>query len=229
MPKKSQIERDAENRSTGGLILSLILAVFCVIIGLILGIAHLALIPVQTVRKLPPPDEREPRAVYYVQEPGGSAPTYKLKETALVSRPGGTVSVTSAELNTWASDTFRFARMPNEEESSVVLIPSAPKFNLSNGTLNIAVMMEVKAYGKSHKLLFQTQGTFAHGAAGVEFVPEESYLGSAKLPREVVTPLVSDFIYRIFSSAEPSQKVLEAWNELSDVRIEGDVLKLVKG
>jgi hypothetical protein len=227
MPRKGQQQKDAENRGTGSLVISLVLAVLCVAIGFLAGVVHLALIPVQTVRVMP--KEIEPHTVYYVQNTGGAAPSYKTKQTALLDAQGGTVSVSTAELNTWAADTFRFAKMPGEQEGGLVLIPSAPKFNISDGTLNMAVMMEVKTYGKSHKMLFQTQGTFAQGSAGVEFVPEESYLGSAKLPREVVTPLVSDFIYRIFTRAEASQPVVDAWNELSDVRIEGNALTLTKG
>jgi hypothetical protein len=119
--------------------------------------------------------------------------------------------------------------MPGEQDGGLVLIPSAPKFNIADGTLNMAVMMEIKTYGKTHKVLFQTQGTFAQGTGGVEFVPEESYLGSAKLPREVVTPLVSDFIYQIFTRAEAVEPVVDAWNQLSDVRIEGNALTLTKG
>ncbi|MDP0498321.1 MAG: hypothetical protein Q7Q73_19180 [Verrucomicrobiota bacterium JB024] len=227
MPRKSPQQKDAENRGTGSLVISLVLAVLCVAIGFLAGVVHLALIPVQTVRAMP--KETEPHTVYYVQNTSGAAPSYKTKQTALVDAQGGTVSVSTAELNTWAADTFRFAKMPGEQEGGLVLIPSAPKFNISDGTLNMAVMMEVKTYGKSHKVLFQTQGTFAQGAAGVEFVPEESYLGSAKLPREVVTPLVSDFIYRIFTRAEAADPVVDAWNELSDVRIEGNALTLTKG
>ncbi|MBC2593130.1 hypothetical protein H5P28_02540 [Ruficoccus amylovorans] len=230
MPKKSQRERDAENRSTGSLLTSLVLALCFALLGFVLGVTHLALMPVQTVRKLPAQGDRDPRVVYYVQPSGGSAPTYQIKENTLYSREGGTVSVSADELNTWATNTFRFARAPEgTDEGGVVLIPSSPRFNLTDGSLNMAVMLEVRAYGKTHKVLFQTQGAFERGADGVVFVPQESYLGSAKLPPEVVTPLVNNFIYDIFASSEAGEALLEAWDNLSDVRIEGNTLQLVKG
>ena len=230
MSRKRQKEKDIENRSAGGLIVSLILALLCALVGFVGGVVHLALIPAQTVRKQPTGDERKPHTVYYVQPTTGSAPSYEMKEQALLGAQRGTITLTAAELNTWAADTFRFAKPPSEMEGSVVMIPSSPKFNFAeDGTLSMAVMLEVKTYGKSHKVLFQTQGTFTMGAEGPEFVPEESYLGSARLPREVVTPLIGDFIYKIFSSAEASWPLQDAWNQLSDVRIEGNTLKLVKG
>lgn len=227
MSRKSQRQKDVENRSTGGLLFSLFLAACCAVLGFMLGVAHLALIPTQTVRRLPAADERNPRMVYYVQPPGGTSATYDVRVNELSAGPAGTIRVSLADMNSWSAATFSFVP-PTEDESNIAIIPSAPRFNIVDGMLNVSTLLEVKAYGKSYKLLLQTQGTFIQTGTGVEFVPTETCLGSARLPSHVVAPMVNDFIFQVFTSSEVMTPLVRGWDQLSDVSIEGDTLKLVK-
>lgn len=228
MPKLSQKEKDALNRSTGNLFISLFFALICMLFGLFLGIANLAIIPVSTVSKMPDADKIESHTVYYVQARDRGGSSYKGKETTLLGDRKGNIVLSGAELNTWARDSFRFTK-PDDEGKPVVIIPSAPKFNINEGTINMAVNLEIEVFGKRYDVLYQTQGTFQVLAGKVIFVPEQSYLGSARLPNEIISPLVSDYVLSIFKGPEKSQEILDAWDDLSDVRVEGNLLTLVKG
>lgn len=232
LKREKQKAKEAREASLGG---ALIAAAISLVLGVLLGVANLASIPVTEVREMPPEEEINKDIVYYVQgqERGGNS--YRSKEAALYDSRPGSVAFNEAELNTWSRNTFKFGApkapaAPGEEESDtyITLKPAAPKFRIHDGLINISMSLEVDAFGYSQKLLAQSEGTFSDDTGAWEFVPVNTYLGSARIPPEVAAPQLVSQLMKVFEQSKDFEKLYAMWNGLTGIDLSGDELILVK-
>ncbi|WOO39856.1 hypothetical protein [Rubellicoccus peritrichatus] len=229
LKREKQKAKEAREASLGG---ALVLAAISLLLGILLGVYNLAAIPVNEVREMPPEEEIQKDVVYYVQgqERGGNS--YRSKEAALFDSRPGSVALNEAELNTWSRNTFKFGAPAKpgeeEEETYVTLKPAAPKFRIHDNLINISMSMEVEIFGKSQKVLVQSEGTFSDATGVWEFVPLHTYIGSARIPPDVAAPQLVSKLMNVFEQSEDYEKLYAMWNNLSGVEVSGDELILAK-
>ncbi|MGE9296959.1 MAG: hypothetical protein ACQKBV_11785 [Puniceicoccales bacterium] len=222
MPKKKKVQ------SQGNLAAAIVLGALTALIGAALGIVTLSLVKVEEVRGMPKEEEIEKHKVYYVfgKDRGGN---YRAKEQAFLSGQKGMLRLTEEDLNGWVGNTFKFVKPPKGEEPAglVVLKPSSPNFRINDGVLYIGMPVEVEAMGSEHKMRYIAEGQFVQ--AGDEFVfnPETVRLGSAKLP-PVVADSIGQSLMELFKDNEDFPPYDKAWESLSQVRVEGDELVLIR-
>lgn len=222
-------KKNKKSASEGSVAGSIVLGVISAAVGALLGIVSLSTVSVTEVRDLPPPDKIEPDTIYYVsgKERGGS---YDSKERAFLEGRPGAIRLAEADLNRWASNTFKFAKpKPGEEAGGLLTMrPSAPNFRIADGKLHIGMMVETVAFGESKKIRFQTEGEFVSSGGEYVFQPRSTYLGSAHLPPAGFASMVSSMLLSPFRQSEQYTALSEAWRGLSQVAIDGDTLVLVR-
>lgn len=224
MPKKKK--REAE----GNLAASIILGLLTAVVGALLGIFSLAVQPVAEVREMPAEENIKEDTVYFIMGKDNRVP-YKRKETAFVEGKTGQISLSEADLNNWAADTFKFSKpKPEEGESSnmILLTPSSPSFRIADSVLQVSMNVEVEAFGKKRKMKYFSKGDFTNTGMGYAFTPHVTYMGSAQLPPVGVASLIGDRLLDIFKQTERYPEFQKAWSSLSNVRLEGDQLILVR-
>lgn len=231
MFKKRQKEKDEANREAGSLAGALFAAAFSLILGLSLGVLNLALLPVNEVRELPPQEELKPRTVYFVQgqERGGNS--YRTKEGAFLKAQPGTIILDEEELNSWSRNTFKFGvPKPGEEEESgiIELKPTAPRFRIRDGVINMSMTMEVVAYGQSQKVLVHSDGGFVNEGGIWKFKPDRTYISSAPIPEQGLAPALLSRVMSLFESSEDYNAFYNSWASLDTVEVNNDELILVR-
>jgi len=223
MPKKKKVEPQ------GSFAGSLILGVLVAAIGVALGMFSLAVEKVDEVRQMPKEEEIKKRTVYFVsgKDRGGS---YRVKEEAFLSGKPGMLKLTEADLNAWAGNTFKFVRPANEEDTGggfASLKPSAPNFRIQDGVFQIGIAVNVDSMFLNDKMRYFAKGGFDRQGDAFVFVPAVSYLGSAKLPMGVESVFGASLL-AVFEQNEAFARYAEAWKGLSEVRVEGDELILIR-
>ncbi len=229
---KRQKEKDDANREAGSVGMAIVAAILSVILGLFLGVLNLAMVPVSEVKEMPPDEELKPHTVYFVQgqERGGNS--YRAKEAALLQAQPGTIILNEEELNSWSRNTFKFGApaKPGEETQSgyVQIKPAAPRFRIRDGVFNMAMTMEVNAFGMNQKVLVQSDGHFAKEGGVWKFVPEVTYIGSAPIPEQGAAPVLVGRMMGIFENAEDFGPYYNSWADLETVEVDENELVLIR-
>lgn len=229
---KRQKDKDNANRETGSVGMAALAAVLSIILGVILGVLNLAMLPVSEVKELPPAEEMKPHTVYFVQgqERGGNA--YRAKEAALLAAQPGTIILNEEELNNWSRNTFKFGAPPKpgeETKSGLVEIkPATPRFRIRDGVFNMAMTMEVNAFGMGEKVLVQSDGTFVSEGGAWKFVPTVTYIGSAPIPAQAVAPALVDKMMSLFEGNEEFGPYFNSWSSLDTVEVDENELVLIR-
>lgn len=224
--RRTDKDRDAHGGSLGGAIL---LGLLSALLGLFLGIAHLASQPVQTVRNLPSEQDREPETVYYVTGSDRGGAGFRVVEGELLSGAPMDSTVTELELNAWSRANFRFdsADTTTAGPGIIGILPATPNFRIADDLLQIGMELKVSAFGQERAMIYQARGVLQRNGEYL-FVPEAVYLGAARIPPFVLAPLLNRKLLRPFELAENWQSLHSAWASLSEVSIEGNELRLVR-
>lgn len=193
--------------------------------GLLVACVYLMFKPVKTVSS----PEKEPVAgvVYYQAgtSDAGRARQWMAKHKRFLA--GGSVEVNEDELNSWASAELSGAAAgaaAAAEGGSKFLTAQKPNFRIDGGVLQVGFMCRVDYFGAAKDLQVIARGRIVRDGGGFAFEPDEFYLGSCPLHK---LSLIGSPLIATLSRLHPvSEETKEAWRKLSDVQIDGRVLRL---
>lgn len=205
-------------------------ALLSLILGAVLGALLLVFRPVTVARELP--KEPEKRAVYYIEGsreagPGREAPA---KRKAFLA--GQSVTVNEAEINALIGASRVDAEKKGGEKpkdgkaaeaaGGGAFVVGAPVVRIANGEFQVGAPVTIDLLG--HKIIAQARGGFEKDGQVFVFKPTEIYLGSCPLQR---LPLLSGMLRSKFVAAQPiPEDIMEAWQKLAAVSVQGKTLKL---
>lgn len=199
-------------------------AALSVILGVSLAFAHLVFKPVAKVKELP----KEPVSgqVYFIEgsTDAGKGKAWLRKRQALCEAQS--VELSEEELNTAIATP---TEKPKAGEAAAkapaadaALTPGAINFRIANSELQIA--LPVKVSYLDAVVIIQAQGSFRRSGDSFQFAPQTVYIGSCPLHR---LPMVAGpLLKRLFKTATIPEDLAGAWAKLSDVTVEGKLLKL---
>ena len=207
-------------------------ATLSVALGVALGVLHLMLTPVVTVKQIP--KDAVAHAVYYIPgtRGGTSASLVDTKRKAFIA--GGSVTVSEDELNILVSSMPAAApakpkaAAPGSKAAALAtagfFAPGAPNFRLRGGEMQVAVPVKLSAFGLEHTVHAQTRGTFVKHDESFVFDPTKLWIGACPVDR---LPGMTRFVTRKILLARPvPTDIALAWDKLADVAIVGSSLKL---
>lgn len=196
-------------------------ALLGIILGVVLALGYLVLKPIAIVHVVP--KDAPPYSVYYIE--GSKDPNrgrqWLRKRQIFVE--GGSVAVTEDDLNTWVAGITPTSK-PGEDSKVGFLEKAQPNFRIHNNLLQIGVPCKLNALGVNLAVIVQADGTFVKKGDVFVYDPSTLYVGSCPLHRfgRVGSALLGIFL-------RPSQipeDVATAWRKLTDVSIDGNMLKL---
>ena len=214
--------------SLTGIILTAVLGSF---LGLILAGINTVFLPIKTVKELPALEDREKKMVYYVPGDKKNGSTWKVKSRAYMQQNVGTLILTEGELNTWSRNSFK-PDLSNKDEGGrfgFKMKINAPNFRISGGEFQISAKMDVSVMGKSGSLIYQSTGSFYNMGGSHSYHADSGFLGSCPIPTIADLPnRIFNLFMRDFLGSETSGEFSGPWNQLNDVLVEGNRLKLVR-
>jgi hypothetical protein len=190
-------------------------------LGMVLAGLYLVFKPVSVVDKLPPEDKREEGMVYYVQGAKGTGESGQLLRKQQLFLEGSSVALNEYELNNWMASSNSAPKKPADPKA-----PAANElnFHISKGVLQVGLPYTVDLLGLSGAVIIQMQGNFAK--EGDEFVYEPSTVYIGSLPAQRIPILLTLLKKKIYSAQELPDDLAAAWKKLSNVSLEGNVLRL---
>lgn len=227
MSLRRQKEKEQAVRSTSTIEV-LLGAFISILIGFSIGFLELSFKPATTVSNLPSAEDATPETVYYINGSVSGGASFRLKEQAILQGMPGEYRFTEAELNAWVRETFRLEPTNSTADRKVDFRPNVPNFRISDGKLQIGVEVDASYDNMRRTMQFQTSGEFVQANGVWTFLPQQTWLGSAKAPPLVITPLLSKVFMGPYRSSERYAKLLNFWSSLDSVSIDGDVLVLNK-
>ena len=220
-------------------------ALLSLILGVVIGAAVLIFRPVVVVKQMPKEDARDAGALYFVE---GSRDSSRGREAVAKRKAfveGQTVTVTEDELNAIAGPAANFGagatpgappapKAPEKKASDKAGAPEAageemiatgtPNFRLRDNLMQVGIPVTVNLLGMSEKIVVQTRGGFAKQGDKFVYEPSEFYVGCLPVTR---LPMVSDYAREKFLAGQTiPEDIKAAWSKLSNVSVEGNVLKL---
>ncbi len=218
-------------------------ALLGLLVGVIAACVFLALKPVKTVKEMP----KEPAlgAVYYIpgRIDGSKGRTWVDKQRQLLA--GSTVLLTEEELNAWAASINSSAPAapapkpaakpgakpaPAKEEKPAEAPPAGfftagpVVYRLVGNQLQAAAKCTLNYFGLVTEVQVIATGGFARKDNHVVFVPEKLYFGSCPLHKLPV--LAGLVVPRIYASQKVSDELAAAWEKVTEVSVEKDLLKV---
>ncbi len=222
-------ENEASGPGWGGAIVAAILST---IIGVVLAVANLIILPVASVKEIPPEEEQVPKTVYFISggDKGGS--TWKQKKTFLESGQSGTLLLLEGDLNRWAKSSFRPDPKQNEDGgllSQITMVPETPNFRIADEKLQVSSQLVIPILGEGKKFTYQAVGSFVGDSGSNKFKAESGYIGTCPIPNIAGLP---DRVYNLLASkflqSEEYTALNPNWTQLSQVVIENNQIKLVR-
>ncbi len=199
-------------------------ALLSVLLGVLIAGGYLLLKPVETVRELPPPEDRPRGQVYYIEgsRSTANARQWMRKRQLLAEGRPAEVELIEDEINAWLAD----GPKPSPDDSRGLLHAESVNVRIRDGVMQIASPGSLNAFGYTKPILLQARGEFERDGDRHVFVPSELYVGSLAL-HEI--PLVRNYVVRqlIGGPAMPDE-VVNAWSELDEVSVDGNALRLVQ-
>jgi len=211
-----------------------------IVLGVVVAVVFLILKPVEVVKELP----KEPvlGAVYFVEGASNANKSRQWQRKRQMLSEGNTADITFSEeeLNAWigsmvpaapvkpkaapAAKTAPKAPDAKPAPAGPFLVLDSPNFRIQDDVLQMGLSTTLNAFGVSMPLILQARGHFAKGSNGFVFVDDELYVGS--LPTQKVPGLKGFIVQRLLASQEIPDDLRAAWDKLSLVAVEGNVLHL---
>lgn len=205
-------------------------ALLSLILGAVLGALLLIFRPVTVARELP--KEPEKRAVYYIE---GSRETGRGREAPAKRKAfiaGQSVTLNEEEINALIAASRvdvekKGAEKPKDGKGAEAagggnFVVGAPVVRIADGEFQIGAPVTIDLLGQ--KIIAQARGGFEKDGQVFVFKPAEMYLGSCPLQR---LPLLAGLLRSKFAGAQPiPEDLMEAWQKLAAVSVQGKTLKL---
>lgn len=216
------------------------------VLGVLLGAAHLVFKPVALVKELPKDasDSALYPMVYFIAGGTGGGSAWKSKQSAFVSGSAGGITVSEQELNAFVAAAAPPPPKPPAPPAApppvapadktkpaapafttATLDPGVINFRLYDGTLQAAMAGNFNVIGLGLAPLVQVRGAFVRGATGFQLQPTEFYLGSLPLHH---LPGMAGWLFNRMLAAQTGvpTELEDAWHKLGNVAVDGDTLKL---
>jgi hypothetical protein len=194
-------------------------ATLSLLIGALLGAAHLVTKPVESVRVLP--DEPALNQVYYVAGANSGGGQWLRKKQMLVEGEDADLRLSEGELNKWISSA---KAKPDDVEAGQIFTTRGVNFRIAEDRLQVGIPADFSVAGFSRSVIIQTEGVFEPAGDHFRYQPDRLMIGSLAVHK---LPIISSLVYsRLLASQELGDDVITAWNSLSSVSIEGNTLVL---
>ncbi|MGJ3243001.1 MAG: hypothetical protein ACFE0O_08620 [Opitutales bacterium] len=164
--------------------------------------------------------------VYYVgSDTGGQA--WQAKREAILSGEPGEIRVSEGELNAWARRSFNLASLKGEGGGLISITPGTPNFHLREDQLHLSMPVTVSAFGLNGNYRLIARGGFSVSGGKMAYEADNLFLSAAKVPplgplRNMILKGAS----AAFTVSDEYAELSSAWTDVSDVRVQGDVLVL---
>lgn len=192
-------------------------AVLAVVLGVVLGALYLVTRPVTKVKEIP--KDAPSGAVYFIEGARQfNNATADEKRKQLVA--GSSIALDEGELNAF----FNTATKGAKPDPDAMLTLSNLNARIKGGRLQLADTVSYNIFGFMGDIIVQANGTIARHGDHFEYDPETLLVGGCPLQR---LPFVRAWaLKRFLLASAPPDDVAGAWAKLSDVSIEGSLLRL---
>lgn len=222
-------------------------AVLSVLLGVILATAFMVLKPVLVVKELPKEDDRVQGAVYFVQGSTDASRSRQWirKRQMLMEGTPGEIAFSEEELNSWLSSgapkkdkkpAVKAAPKPatpgkpgaakpaEPDTPEDLLVLETPNVRIRDSIFQIGVPGSLNLFSFSLPVVLQSQGNFEKVNDVWTFKPNTFYLGSMPLHR--IPGFTDQVVKRLMSSSLVPEDTLASWKRVSEVAVDGKVLKI---
>jgi hypothetical protein len=222
-------------------------ALLGLLVGVIAACVFLAFKPIKTVKEMP----KEPAlgAVYYLpgRVDGSKGRTWSDKQKQLLA--GSPIYLTEEELNAWAAAISSTPPPPAAKPAAGKPAPGKPApakpdeksgeptpppagfftagtlvFRLTGNQLQVGTKCTLNYFGLATEFQVVATGGFTKKDNHVVFSPEKFYFGSCPLHK---LPMLAGVVLpRIYASQKISDELSSAWEKVTEVAVEKDLLKV---
>ncbi|MEO6246711.1 MAG: hypothetical protein ABIQ12_14895 [Opitutaceae bacterium] len=214
-------------------------AVLSVALGGVLGLLLLAFAPVTVVKALPSEEERDPKAVYFVEgsRESNKARNAPAKRAAFLD--GQSVTLSEDELNVLAGPPTPFHRpkpapakpgappppppaTPAKADEDTLTMGTA-NFRLQSDKIQIAVPVTVNLLGLGQKIVVQSEGAFVKHGDLFAYDPATLFIGACPVHR---VPYLSSYAREKVLAQKIPDPLAASWAKLANVTVEDKTLRL---
>lgn len=201
-------------------------AIFALVVGVVCGVINLGLKPATVVTELPEPEEQDPQANYIILGESSAGGSYRPKERLMANDTPGTYRFSERELNAWASSNLTSrpqAPAEGEAEPVVSIVFEVPNFRMVAGQIQIVIPFTVGEGEEAFRGHYETAGIVRMGPAGVQYVAQETHLGTAPIPPWATLPFELALLAE-YAERELFSEIVEAWDGVNSVSVENGEL-----
>ncbi len=233
----SKIDRALHGPSWAEVIIGAFLSL---ILGAAIGAAILITRPVVVVRELPKPADQKRGAVYYIEGSKDSSKAAQAMAKRKAFIEGQSVTLSEDEINAVLAMSPAAAPAPAPKPvekkgttkagspapagAGETIVVGAPNVRIRDGLVQVGAPVTLTGLGVSEKVVVQARGTFVKDGAVFTYEPSEMFVGSCPVQR---VPVLAGFIRdRMFAAQRMPDDIAAAWRKLSNVAVEGNVVRL---
>jgi len=194
-------------------------SILSILLGVLLASIYLAARPMKVVKAIP--EEAEPDVVYFVEgrKDYEASRRWMLKRDGFVQ--GQSIEVTEGELNFWVTSVYPPAEGGKGEAMFTI---GTPQFRIEDDELKAGAICKFDYFGVVYEIAVQAAGGFSKMGERFVFNPREVAIGG--LPAHRMGPLGSILFKQFAGAFVPPEDVAQAWSQLADVHVEGNMLIL---
>ncbi len=194
--------------------------ILSVLLGALLASAYLVARPLKVVKAIP--DELEPGAVYFIEGKKDFEASRRWMFKREVFVQGQSVEVTEGELNFWIASVYPQAA--SDAPGDAMVSVGTPHFRIESDELKAGALCRLNLFGLVREIAVQSAGGFVKEGERFVFRPRELRVGGLAVHR--LGPLGRIVFKRVAGAFEPPEDAAAAWNQLTGVHVEGNLLVL---
>ncbi len=201
------------------------LGIVSVCLGLLIGIGDRARYPAESVREMPPEEERSPGRIYYVpgsDRTSGSTADFERRFLAVDSP----LRLLEGDINAWTRQTLPFPTRPSgEDQPKLSIMTGPPNVKFEADFSQMVIPMQVRLLGTDYDVAFITSGDFGREGGAPAFKARTASFGSAPIP-PLLVPAAISFINRIYRDSDGMPELERAWAGYSTIRASDGAITL---
>lgn len=202
---------------------------FGILIGLIVGCINMTTIKIKEVKELPPAEEMELKAVYFVKGDERGGKEYILAQKQFEASRPGNLNLVEGQLNQWARKAFKVSSRSGDDDGNKIfglaIEFGQPNFNMENDSLQIASYLSFPQLAAGKKFLFQARGGFAQTDGIWEFRPEKAYIGSCPIPNIGGLPnIVENLLLNSYLENKDMGNMERSWLKIKSIQFNSGFL-----
>jgi len=141
-----------------------------------------------------------------------------------------TIVFDEGNLNTIADDYFNFTLgkqqfLKGDESPTYALLPDTPNFAMDDDLLQVVIPVEAFLFQLKGSGFLILRGYFEEGERGPNFVVQESWINSARLPSIAGDLLLNRLAKNVVAMGSDSP-ILKIWSQIDDAQVQGRELRV---